>query len=260
MDAISKQGLGLVYVGIDLGGRKGKTTMISCLSSSKGRAIVDEIHQVPSNNDDYIVNFLKRGEVQIVAIDSPLQFPICARCALKDCPGVARCEVPITKEIVKMGGNPYTQRLAEIYLQKFEEIKPIQTMALGQIVSRAIHLLRRLKTEGFPLKKIIETYPKASLLCLSRVEGLNSEDFKKGVRNYKRKGEGARWRRLLMGYLQPRIDFSKFERDCAASHDKFDAVIAGFTAYLFDKGLTIEVPNEMFKQDGWIYLPNYERL
>lgn len=258
--AILKEGLRHVYVGIDLGGRKGKTTMISCLSSSRGRAIVDAIYQVPSNDDEYVVNFLKMGEVQIVGIDSPLRFPICVRCTLRDCPGAGKCKVSITKEILRMEGNPYTQRLVEIYLQKLEGIKPIQTMALGQIVSRATHLLRRLRTEGFPMEKVIEIYPKASLLCLSKVKGLDSEEFKRAVRNYKRKGEGARWRRLMIKYLKPRIDFSKFEKDCTTSHDKFDAVIAGLTAYLFEKGLTIGAPNEMFEQDGWIYLPNYERL
>lgn len=93
---------GTTYVGIDLGGARGKTTAVVRLSgparSDRG-VVVEEActrhrgHE-PWRDEvllDYLLGF---GEDTVVAIDAPLTSPACVRCREAICPGLEACVEP----------------------------------------------------------------------------------------------------------------------------------------------------------------------
>lgn len=252
-----------MYVGIDIGGREGKNTEIALLQCKGLYPALAAIHEVPPRGDDFIVRFLmeRKDDIRGVGIDSPFELPPCIRCKEDECLGFEQCSSTEAKRIVDSGGNPYAERLTEIYVpRELEEVRPMQTMALGQIVARAIYLLKRLRNENFPSSKIREVYPKASLFALKRVLRLSPEDFDHAVRKYKTKDEGRKARAFIIDYLSPLIDFSSFREDCEGSHDKLDATIAGLSAYYSIQNLTLPRPEEFPAEAGWIEIPDWERI
>jgi hypothetical protein len=89
------------FIGIDLGGARGKTTAVAHLSRGDAvepRAIVERVmHRCAGRpwTDDAVVALLAEiGPDAVVAINAPLTAPACLRCALPACPGVVQCEDP----------------------------------------------------------------------------------------------------------------------------------------------------------------------
>jgi hypothetical protein len=86
------------YVGIDLGGARGKTTAVARLTRASGAAgvMVEEVCArragVDPWRDDVLVDYLGAlGEGVVVAIDAPLTAPACMRCTEAVCPGREAC-------------------------------------------------------------------------------------------------------------------------------------------------------------------------
>ena len=95
------------FVGIDLGGSRGKSTAVARLRANPGDprdtaiAWVDEVSTRHRGGqpwcDDALVEYLAGlGNNVVVAIDAPLTVPACLRCTVQSCPGYAACEVPAT--------------------------------------------------------------------------------------------------------------------------------------------------------------------
>jgi hypothetical protein len=91
------------FVGIDLGGARGKTTALARLTvSPRGLddgVLVEEVSTRHANAtpwyDDVLLDYLGGLDNQtVVAIGAPLTFPACMRCTVAVCPGQAACEVP----------------------------------------------------------------------------------------------------------------------------------------------------------------------
>lgn len=246
-----------MYIGIDLGGRKGKSTYVSMLEVRNMLPRVVDVKQVPPMGDEFILQYiLNSHDLGAVGFDSPFQLPVCLRCSEK-CPGMELCRNPIKEEILRKGGNPYAQRMTELYISdRFVEIRPMQTMALGQIVSRMIYLLKRLEVLSVPREKILEIYPKASLLALGKA--LRIGEIVELIKGYKK--DGAAYRKRLIEALSPLIDFGHYDDVCAESHDAFDSTISGYTAFLADIGLAVSRPERVYEQDGWIEIPDYSRI
>ena len=251
-----------MYVGIDIGGREGRTTKIALLQSGHGHLTITAIHEVPPRGDDFIVNFLveRRDVAKGVGIDSPFDLPPCLRCGDADCPGLENCPSGETKMIVDSGRNPYAERLTEIFVSNaLDEVRPMQTMALGQIVARTMYLLKRLRSEGFPTVGVREVYPKASLFAFRRALKLPQEDFNRAMRKYK-KTEGQEARAFIVDSLSPIIDFSSFGEECEESHDKLDAAVAGLSAYFAVQNLSLPRPEELPSEADWIEIPDWTRI
>jgi hypothetical protein len=93
------------FVGIDLGGSRGKSTAVARLRwdarSGSGTAWVEEVSTRHRGGEpwcdgalvDYLVSL---GGGVVVAIDAPLTVPACLRCQVAACPGYRACEVPAT--------------------------------------------------------------------------------------------------------------------------------------------------------------------
>ncbi|MCA9677234.1 MAG: hypothetical protein KC464_19575, partial [Myxococcales bacterium] len=73
------------YVGVDLGGARGKTTAVARLSRrADGTVQVDDVstrcHGEPWRDDTLADQLAAVGADAVVAIDAPLTAPACARC------------------------------------------------------------------------------------------------------------------------------------------------------------------------------------
>jgi predicted nuclease with RNAse H fold len=107
------------FIGIDLGGSRGKTTAVARLrwsppgsklgersaaqndSDGVGTAWVEEVSTRHRGGEPWcdgaLVDYLSTlGPGVAVAIDAPLTLPACLRCQVARCPGYAACEVPAT--------------------------------------------------------------------------------------------------------------------------------------------------------------------
>jgi len=91
-----------LYIGIDLGGWRGKTTAVATMEPS-GEAVAvlyvgaREKEGAPWG-DEALVAFLTEKKTQyseiLVAINGPLTFPACTRCQIPVCPSVQNCVDP----------------------------------------------------------------------------------------------------------------------------------------------------------------------
>ena len=95
------------FVGIDLGGGRGKSTAVARLRWSPGgagggaTAWVEEVSTRHRGGEPWcdgaLVDYLTSlGDGVVVAIDAPLTVPACLRCQVPRCPGYRACEVPAT--------------------------------------------------------------------------------------------------------------------------------------------------------------------
>lgn len=91
------------FIGVDLGGPRGKTTAVARLRAGEGGAAdevtVEEIDtRGPRGepwHDDALIDYLAGAEAgAVVAVDAPLTVPACIRCQLPACPGATACDVP----------------------------------------------------------------------------------------------------------------------------------------------------------------------
>jgi hypothetical protein len=98
------------FVGIDLGGARGKTTAVARLALVEDTAsvAVQEVttrHQgVAPWHDTILLDYLGQLEQPaVIAINAPLTAPACVRCTLPACPGKEACAVPAVQWLCSEG-------------------------------------------------------------------------------------------------------------------------------------------------------------
>lgn len=119
------------FVGIDLGGTRGKTTAVAILrtspEASDSEVSVDDVSTRSANAqpwvDDLIVDFVAAQEPQrlAIAINAPLTVPACVRCREQVCPGQNRCVDPAVvwlrtegQELVRLAHAQDSNRIAAV--------------------------------------------------------------------------------------------------------------------------------------------------
>lgn len=107
------------FVGIDLGGSRGKSTAVARLRWNGGAGDpvwVDEVatrHNGEPWSDDVLLDYLARvGPSAVIAIDAPLSVPACLACHVPVCPGYEACEVPATVWLRTVGEEMQSRSLA----------------------------------------------------------------------------------------------------------------------------------------------------
>ncbi len=108
------------YIGIDLGGARGRTTALARLDrpSEGARAAVLEVSTRCGDRawtDDVLVEYLRglEGHV-VVAVNAPLTAPACVRCTVSRCAGEAACEDPAVIWL-RTEGRQIAEAAAQIY-------------------------------------------------------------------------------------------------------------------------------------------------
>ncbi len=252
------------YIGVDLGGGKGKKTAVARLERAEGGGVhvVDygTGRDAPWYDERLIAYLREHAAGAALAIDAPLTLPACVRCMLPTCPTTERCEVPIITWFrerengarvanKKPKYTPYTQRATEVVLHEDHQILPRETLGqgMGPLTARAAYLTRALADAYRLNDNLIEVYPKATLtqLFTPRLAG-----------RYKRSAGSAEARLHILNALSD-LTFAPgaWREDGLANDHKFDAVICAYTAYLWSEGRCVAPTSPTVRDDGWIWFP-----
>ena len=291
------------FVGINLGGGRGKTTAVARLErggDEGGVRVVEarlrhghrgggedgrEDGGDPLFRDDALVDYIERwvDDATVVAINAPLTLPPCIRCQLA-CPGIGACVVPEVGWMRRHGPallgrqgrgdphkpvvTPYTQRAVDVLLAH-ASLHPRESLGqgMGPLAARAAYLRRALSPRLRLHENLIEVHPQATLVRL--VGGALERSL--------RQSESERlWelRKRVLTLLAEglRFDFVWPEVVVRSPH-VFDAVIAGYTAFLWARegwrgpadlvgeGASpalqeaVEGLSQLWLEDGWIWAP-----
>ena len=258
------------FIGIDLGGGKGKKTALAVLDRSKSGVTVTALHPRPGEPPLYdaalIAAVRDRAEGAVVCVDAPLTLPPCVRCGVARCPGQEGCtdpEVVAMRHLYAPGPGersvglrgkpvltPYTQRATEAYLLRRRGVQPREALGqgMGPLTARACFLVRGLADRFSLNDSLIEVFPRATLELLGF-----RDRYKKRVD--KRIEILARLRDLSFA---PGV----WREECRQSDHVFDAVICAYTGFLRSRDAWPVAPEvaSLFPSAGWIWVPPADAL
>jgi hypothetical protein len=273
------------FLGVDLGGGRGKTTAVaeirSCASGAEVIEVATRAGRLPWTDDTLIGRLAIPDPERVIAIDAPLTQPACGRCERPVCPGTEACVDPAVVWLrtngralmqrlgVEAAGGPrtttrapapapaqarlvpYVHRATEVMMTYQRGLLPVSSLggANAQISARAHQLRKRLRGAGYQLHgNLLEVSPAATIaaLCGPRM-----------ARGYKRDADPWVTRAQILERFT-NLSFaaqSRMAREDVLRNDHcFDAVISAYTAYLWaHEGW--ELPVGVFSEDGWIFAP-----
>jgi predicted nuclease with RNAse H fold len=254
------------FIGIDLGGGKGKKTALAVLDRNKDGITASELHprrdEDPLYDGQLIATIRALGQGAVICVDAPLTLPPCVRCQVSPCPGQQSCvdpEVAVLRDLSEpksgKGGKarkpsitPYTQRATEAYLLHRRGILPREALGqgMGPLTARACHLVRALAGDFRLHANLIEVFPRATLELLGF-----RDPYKKRVD--KRIEILARLRDLSFA---PGV----WREECRQSDHIFDAVLCAYTGFLRWRDAWPSWSEEMAlpPEAGWIWVPPVE--
>jgi predicted nuclease with RNAse H fold len=272
------------FIGVDLGGGRGKTTAVAELRMAKGGGV--EVIEVATRagklpwTDDTLVGRLAMPDPErVIAIDAPLTQAACGRCEQPVCPGTEACEDPsvvwlrttgraLVQKVseraaagpstIAVRGSvpqarlaPYAHRATDVVMTYQRGLLPLSQLgaANSAITARAGQLRKRLRGAGYQLHgNLLEVAPSATIAALCGV---------RAARGYKRDADAWVTRAHVVEKLAD-LSFapqSRMAREDVLRNDHcFDAVISAYTAYLWARD-GWEVPAEHVAEDGWIFSP-----
>jgi predicted nuclease with RNAse H fold len=252
------------FLGVDLGGGKGKKTALAVLERRGTGVAVTTLAPrsgaAPLYDAALIEALRAQGDRALVCVDAPLSLPPCLRCVVPVCPGQESCVDPEVIEMRRLAAGeegsrdhrrgkpnvtPYTQRATEVYLHRRRGLLPRETLGqgMGPLTARASHLMRAL-ADLFQLNRnIIEVYPKATLALLRLGEP------------YKKRTDA----RLRILSAMPDLSFAPgvWREECVQSDHAFDAIICAYTGYLAARdGWSIPAELDgLLAREGWVWVP-----
>jgi predicted nuclease with RNAse H fold len=274
------------FIGVDLGGARGKTTAVAELRLAPEAPDRVEVIEVATRSvkqpwtDETLVHRLAiEAADTVIAIDAPLTQAACNRCERPVCPGMEDCVDPaviwlrtegrslirkIAVESVGGGGTrttsrpvsqarlaPYAHRATDITMTYGRGLLPTSALgaANGLVASRAGQLRRRLRGAGFELhRNLLEVSPSATVAALCGT---------REARGYKRDADPWRTRAVILERLAD-LSFSARSRmareDVLQNDHCFDAVLGAYTAYLWARD-GWATPEGFLADDGWIVAP-----
>ena len=252
------------FIGVDLGGGKGKKTALAVLERSREGVTVTRLSprkkEAPLYDAALVSVLLQLGDGAVICVDAPLTLPPCLRCTEPVCPGQPVC---VDAEVVSMRAlvegepqsgrdhrrgkpriTPYTQRAADLYLRG-RGVVARETMgqSMGPVTARAAHLVRALGQRFRLNDNLIEVFPRATLELLGY-----REPYKKRVD-----------RRIEILASLPDLNFGPgvWREECRQSDHVFDAVLCAYTGYLRSRdNWQISAPaGDAIDPQGWIWVP-----
>lgn len=253
------------FVGVDLGGGKGKRTALAVLDLRDDAVVVTQLSPrmgaAPLYDRTLIETLRALGDDAVICVDAPLTLPPCLRCQVTVCPGQDACVDASVVEMRRLFGapdeetrdarrgkpglTPYTQRATEVYLHRRRGVLPRETLGqgMGPLTARAAHLQRALADRFRLNENLIEVFPRATLDLLGM-----REPYKKRVD-----------RRVEILAQLPELSFGPgvWREECRRSDHAFDAVICAYTGYLWNRDgwtLPADCSADMLR-DGWIWVP-----
>jgi hypothetical protein len=284
------------FIGIDLGGARGKSTAVALLRRDEDDTVRVESVLVRAEDgspwvDDSLLEFLRAFSPSntAIAINAPLTAPACVRCTLQSCPGYQACSDPATVWLRTVGQElhaqsvlsdhdriaampqisgfrepapipaaasqrlpPYTHRCTEVDLHYTRGLLAKEHMGQSSwaIASRAAHLRKVLVGVGFVINEaLLEVSPRCTIQALY---GENE------ARNYKRDADPWQTRAAIIEGMKA-LSFSqgsRLSREQVLRNDNcFDALVCGFTGFLWAREAWQLPEDGPFDVDGWIWAP-----
>jgi predicted nuclease with RNAse H fold len=232
------------FIGVDLGGGRGKKTALAVLDRGPDGVTVTRLaprpKQAPLYDKALFSAIRDSAEGAMVCVDAPLTLPPCLRCTEPACPGQEAC---IDAEVVAMRALA-TVNPDDLYLRK-RGILARETLGqgMGPLAARAAHLVRALAPEFRLNDNLIEVYPRATLELIGF-----REPYKKRVD-----------RRIDILAALPELTFGPgvWREQCRQSDHVFDAVLCAYTGYLRHRdGWHISpLAADQIDPQGWIWVP-----
>lgn len=280
------------FLGLDLGGIRGKTTALAELATHGEGAMVTRVslrdRGQPWTDDTLAAELLALpAATTVIAIDAPLTHHACGRCVRPTCPGIATCDDPAVQWLRSAGQAavpgaslqhtgvahgtsrplalrssdqpararlvPYAHRATEVALVE-AGLLPLGRLggANSPIAARARHLVRRLASVGFSLHD--------NLLEVSPLATVTALFGPRKARGRKRDADPWHTRAEILASL-PELTFapsSRLAREDVLRNDHcFDALLSAYTAFRWAKeGWQLpERERELFQEDGWVFTP-----
>lgn len=253
------------FIGVDLGGGKGKKTALAVLDKGRDGVVVTSLVPKPKDRPLYdaalVAAILRLAEGAVVCVDAPLTLPPCLRCTEPVCPGQDSCidvEVVAMRELAtrdkpalerdhrrgKPFFTPYTQRATDLYLRRRGIVaRESLGQGMGPLTARAAHLVRALGRQFRLNDNLIEVFPRATLELLGY-----RDPYKKRVD--RRIDILASLRDLSFG---PGV----WREQCRQSDHVFDAVLCAYTGYLRNRDgwVASSLAGDALEPRGWIWAP-----
>jgi predicted nuclease with RNAse H fold len=273
------------FLGVDLGGGKGKTTAVARLElRPSGPLEVVEVDTARGREpwyDEILIDYLHmHAKDAAVAIDAPLTLTACTRCVLPVCPGVGACVDPAVvwmrtvgaqlsvvqvderDQIVAVGRNTTVGRATPAGPPPRKPVITPYTQRATEVVLHRVHGIMPRETLGQgmgPLTARASHLVKALARSGYKLNQNMIEVYPKATitklfgapaaREYKRRADTWETRAMILERLAGELEFSPKSRmareKCLQSDHCFDAVMCAYTAYLWAK-------------DGWT-LPEEHR-
>ena len=278
------------FVGVDLGGGRGKTTALAEIRSGALGAEVIEVAtrsgKLAWTDDTLLARLGAADPARAIAIDAPLTAPACTRCVEPVCPGTEACVDPAVVWL-RTTGRALVQELAEQTINgrghggrsgrttttttamPQARLAPYQHRATEVVMTYERGLLppsalgasnAAIAARAGQLKKRLAGAGYAlhdNLLEVSPAATIARLCGPRAARGYKRDADPWRTRALILEQLGD-LTFapqSRMAREDVLSNDHcFDALIAAYTAYRWAHD-GWERPSGVFEQDGWIVAP-----
>ena len=280
------------FIGIDLGGARGKTTAVADLSLRAHGVWVQEVATRSGGEpwrDETLWEYLSGLAGQqgtLIAVSAPLTQPACGRCTLPVCPGVASCVDPavvwlrtegneleedaVARSAVATGAIPtttsrtttsrprvrlvpYSHRATEVVLCYEQGLIPTTSIGASTGVIAARAAQLRRRLVGLGFEL------NANLLEVSPPATVAALFDRRRARGYKRDADPWHTRADIVEHLRD-LNFapsSRLSREEVLRNDHcFEALVAGYTGYLWARdGWTMPEPADVFAVDGWIWSP-----
>lgn len=278
------------FIGVDLGGGRGKTTAVAELRSGERGAEVIEVatRAAPRNpathdaakpwTDESLVQRLGVPSADmVIAIDAPLTQSACNRCERPVCPGMEECADPAVvwlrsegrslvrkvavetaNGVTQLNGStaqarlaPYTHRATEVVMTYGRGLLPASALgAANGAIAARANHLRK-RLRNAGFELHTNLIEVSPAATIAALCGVRAS------RGYKRDADPWQTRALILEQLGD-LAFgarSRMAREDVLQNDHcFDAVIAAYTAYLWAReGWT--TPDGCFGEDGWIVSP-----
>jgi predicted nuclease with RNAse H fold len=163
--------------------------------------------------------------------------------------GGCRGAAPVSRQRLA----PYIHRCTEVLLHYTRDLVPRENLSqgIGPVTARAAHLRRVLAGHGFELdRNLLEVSPRGTVHALFG---------RRRARGYKRDADPWNTRAQIVEELGDRLRFapsSRLSKEEVLRNDHcFDALVSGYTAFLWAQEEWQRPAGEPFASDGWIWVP-----
>lgn len=283
------------YIGIDLGGARGKSTAVALLRRAPEGPCVESVLMRAEDNrpwsDDTLLAYVEgfSPEDSVLAVNAPLTAPACVRCSLEVCPGYASCAEPATVWLRTIGQDLQARAVladrdriaavpqgsgfrdpARLPAAAQQRIPPYTHRCTEVLLHFERELLSRehlgqnswaIASRAAHLRRALAGQGfllNESLLEVSPRCTVHALFGEQPARGYKRDADPWQTRAAIVEGMDD-LSFaasSRLSREDVLRNDNcFDALLSAYTAYLWARDEWTMPEEGPFDLDGWIWAP-----